>query len=223
MPDLLQLTSDQLLATTRAVRKRLDFTRPVEKAVLLECLELALQAPSGSNAQNWQFMFVTDEKKRAKIAELYQKAFADYAKGPMAPQMHASDADPDYANTQKRVLGSAQYLADNLHKAPVFLIPCHMGRLDSLSGPGANLAHASTFGSVLPALWSFMLAARSRGLGTCWTTLHLVHEEATAELLGINFSEVTQMALTPIAHTLGTAFKPGPRRDIQAVTHFDTW
>ena len=221
MPDLLQLSTDELLSTTRAVRKRLDFERPVSREVLMECLELALQAPSGSNAQNWHFMLVTNPEKRRKIADLYRQAFADYVNGPMAPTQHNGDAS--YAHTQERVLQSAQYLADNLHQAPAFLIPCHLGRIDGLSGPGANLANASVFGSVLPALWSFMLAARSRGLGTCWTTLHLVKEEACAAILDIPFTEVTQMALVPIAYTRGTDFKPGPRKASQQIVHFDSW
>lgn len=218
----LELTNDDLLATTRAVRKRLDFDRPVEREVLDECIELALQAPSGSNAQGWHFVFVTDEEKRARIAELYRQAFSGYAQSPMsAAAVHADD--PSMTATQERVMSSAQYLADNLHRAPVFFIPCISGRVDALSGEGSNVAHASTFGSIVPAAWSFMLAARARGLGTCWTTLHLMHERATAEILGIPYEEVTQVALIPVAYTQGTDFKRAPRKSTVDIVHFERW
>ena len=218
----LNLTNDELLSTTRAVRKRLDFDRPVEREIINECMELALQAPSGSNAQGWQFMFVFDADKRAQIGELYRQAFAGYAESPMAASAQHAD-DPSMADTQQRVMSSAQYLADNMHRAPVFFIPCHTGRTDMLSGEGSNMAHASTMGSIIPAAWSFMLAARARGLGTCWTTLHLQHERKIAEILGIPYEEITQIALIPVAYTKGTDFKVGPRKDMAPIVHFDTW
>ena len=215
-------TVDHLLSTTRTVRKRLDFDRPVEKSVLMECMELGLQAPSGSNAQNWHFVFVTDAQKRAKIADLYRQAFSGYAESPMSAAAMHSDK-PDMADTQARVMSSAQYLADNLHRAPVFFIPCAAGRIDNFAGEGANVAQSSTFGSVIPAAWSFMLAARARGLGTCWTTLHLMHERAVADIIGLPYDEVTQIALIPVAYTKGTDFKPAPRLPMDGVVHFDSW
>jgi len=218
----LKLSTDDLLATTRAVRKRLDFDRPVETEVLMECLDLALQAPSGSNAQGWHFVFVTDADKRAAIADLYRQAFSGYAASPMsAAAVHADD--PDMKHTQERVMSSAQYLADNLHRAPVFFIPCIAGRFDGFSGEGANVAQASSFGSIMPATWSFMLAARSRGLGTCWTTLHLMHERKVAEILGIPYDEITQIALSPVAYTLGTDFKRAPRKPTDGILHINDW
>ncbi|NIP14126.1 MAG: nitroreductase [Pseudomonadales bacterium] len=218
----LDLSNDDLLATTRAVRKRLDFDRPLEREALDECMALALQAPTGSNAQGWHFLFVTDPDKRAQIAELYRQAFSGYAESPMsAAAVHAGD--PTMEQTQERVMSSAQYLADNLHRAPVFLIPCIAGRFDGFSGEGANVAQASSFGSVIPAAWSFMLAARARGLGTCWTTLHLMHERTIAELLGIPYEEITQVALIPVAYTKGTDFKRAPRKPVEGVVHFEAW
>ena len=218
----LNLSNDELLSTTRAVRKRLDFDRPLETEVLMECMELALQAPSGSNAQGWHFLFVTDTDKKAAIAEIYRKIFTGYAASPMAASaMHADD--PGMAESQARVMSSAQYLADNMHRAPVLFIPCTSGRIDSASGEGANVAHAGAFGSIIPATWSFMLAARARGLGTCLTTMHLVQERKVAELLGIPYEEVTQTALIPVAYTIGTDFKVAPRKAIDAVVHFDSW
>lgn len=219
---LLNLTNDELLSTTRAVRKRLDFDRPVERKVLEECLELAMQAPSGSNAQGWQFLFVTDKDKIAQISEIYRKLFEGYAASPMAASAQHAD-DPQMSATQQRVMSSAQFLADNMHRVPVLFIPCHMGRVDGQSGEGSNAGAAAVFGSIIPAAWSFMLAARSRGLGTCWTTIHLMQERKIAEILGIPYDEVTQIALIPVAYTQGTDFKPGARKPMEGVLHYDQW
>jgi nitroreductase len=215
----LGLDADALLSTTRAVRKRLDLEREVDDAVLTECMELALQAPTGSNSQRWHFVFVRDAAKRERIASWYRSAFEAYAKSPASPVAQAGD-DADRAATQQRVLSSAEYLAEHLHRVPVFLIPCIEGRLDGGLPQGAL---AGAYGSILPAVWSFMLAARERGLGTCWTTLHLGAERETAELLGIPYESVTQVALVPIAHTKGTDFRPGPRKAMDEVIHHDAW
>ncbi|HSG89435.1 MAG TPA: nitroreductase family protein [Pseudomonadales bacterium] len=213
----LGLDADTLLATTRSVRKRLDLDREVDPEVITECLELALQAPSGSNSQRWHFVFVRDADKRAQIAAWYKANFDAYAKGPQsAGGLHADD--PQMAATQARVLSSADYLAQNLHRVPLFLIPCIEGRLDAMAG-----SQAGAWGSILPAVWSFMLAGRERGLGTCWTTLHLPHERETAALLGIPYESVTQAALIPIAYTIGTDFKTGPRKPMDGVVHHDGW
>lgn len=217
----LGLSADEVLSTTRAVRKRLDLEREVEQSVLDECLQLALQGPSGSNSQRWHFVFVRDAEKRAKIASWYKASFDAYAKSPQsARNQHIDDAD--MAATQARVLSSADHLAENLHKVPVFLIPCIEGRLDEV-GAGNQAMLAGAYGSILPSVWSFMLAARERGLGTCWTTLHLPHEMETAELLGIPYAEVTQVALIPVAYTIGTDFKPAGRKPMDDVRHIDSW
>lgn len=218
MPHL-KLSADEVLTTTRAVRKRLDFDRPVEPEVLRECLEIALQAPSGSNSQGWHFVIVTDAAKKAAIAELYLKAFDDYEAGPAQPTKQHLD-DPSMAPTQARVLSSARYLADNLARVPAMLIPCCAGRPDTVGLPHGVVA--SIYGSILPAVWSFMLAARERGLGTCWTTLHLSYETEIANLLGIP-DDVAQVALIPIAYTRGTQFQPAPRKSLDNVLHTDGW
>lgn len=218
----LNLSNDELLSTTRAVRKRLDFDKPVPRELLIECLELGLQAPSGSNAQTWQFMFVTEPEKIQAIGELYRQAFAGYAASEMAAsQQHADDAK--LHAVAQRVQSSAQYLADNMHRVPAMLIPCYLGRLEAVPAAQMNMTQSSMLGSVIPAAWSFMLAARARGLGTCWTTLHLNHEREVAQILEIPFEEVTQIALIPIGHTKGTDFKPGARKALDSVTHFDRW
>lgn len=219
----LNLSNDELLSTTRAVRKRLDFDRPVEKAVLIECMELALQAPSGSNVQGWHFMFVTDEAKRKAVSDVYRELFNNvYAGSPMAASEQHAD-DPTMHATQQRVMSSAQYLADNMHRAPVLFLPCISGRVDQVTGEMANAGQAGTFGSIIPAAWSFMLAARARGLGTCWTTIHLIQEKKVAEILGIPYDDITQVALVPVAYTRGTDFKPAPRKPMEGVVHFDKW
>lgn len=214
MPDL---TPQELLTTTRAVRKRLDFSRPVEPGLIRECLEIALQAPTGGNAQGWHFVLVTDEKKRAALGELYRRSFASYADSPRAPhrQQHS---DPARMAQQQRMMDSAAYLAEHIHEAPVHLIPC-------LSGRGANVQSAplSQGASLYPAVWSFMLAARLRGLGTCLTTLHLAYEEEAAALLGIPYEDVSQGGLIPVAHTQGTEFKPAMRLPLDEVLHLEGW
>ncbi len=222
MTETLALSPDELLTTTRAVRKRLDFARPVSVALIRECLEIALQAPTGSNAQGWQWVVVTDPEKRSAIAELYRKAWAIYPSMPAsAHQVHA--ADSSMTEVQARVVSSAEYLANNLEKAPVFVIPCISGRVEGIPAPMGVVAQASSYGSILPAAWSFMLAARARGLGTAWTTLHLFHEAAVAEILGIPFAEITQCALIPVAYTKGTDFRAGPRKALDPVLHVDRW
>ena len=215
----LNLSADEVLTTTRAVRRRLDFDRPVELPVVRECLEIALQAPSGSNAQGWQFLVVTDREKICKIADYYQAAFAEYEAGPFQPTQHHQD-NPEMATTQERVLNSAQYLAANMARVPALLIPCMQGRPDVPELPVATLA--AMYGSIIPAVWSFMLAARERGIGTCWTTLHLDSEKEVAELLGIP-TDYTQVALVPIAYTQGTNFSSAPRKPVEDVMHVDSW
>jgi len=215
----LNLTVDEVLSTTRAVRKRLDFDKPVEPEVLKECLELAVQSPTGSNMQAWQWLVVTDPDKRKALGDIYRKGWELYSsmEGNVATAYKGDDADR--VAQQDRVLDSATYLAENFEKAPAMLIPCLPGRLDGLPG----LAAASLFGSILPGVWSFMLAARERGLGTSWTTIHLMHEQEAAEVLDIPFDEVTQCALVTVGYTKGTDFKPAKRPPMDTVTHWNSW
>jgi nitroreductase len=223
MSSLLPLDPDRLLTTTRAVRKRLDLARPVDLALVKECLEIALQAPTGSNAQGWHFVVVTDPAKRRGLAELYREAWAVYEKMPFAAH-HVHADDPSMTAVQARVVESARYLAENLERVPVHVIPCVAGRFEAVPAPMAVLAQASAYGSILPATWSFMLAARARGLGTSWTTLHLWHEAEAAALLGIPHDAVTQCALVPVAHVTGRPeFRAGPRKPLDGVLHVNGW
>ena len=219
----LGLTNDELLSTTRAVRKRLDFDRPVGMEVIRECLELAVQAPTGSNAQGWQFVFVTDADKRRRIGEYYRQAYAIYRDMPVAiHKLHQGSGDAQLTASQARSAASADYLADNMGQAPVLMIPRIAGRTDNPEGAMA-FAQTAVLGSVIPAAWNFMLAARARGLGTAWTTLHLMHEREIAELLGIPYADFMQVALMPIAYTKGTSFKPAYRPPIDSVMHVNAW
>lgn len=218
MPATLQLDPDALLTTTRSVRKRLDLERPVPDDVLRECLEIATQAPTGSNAQGWQFLVVRDPEKRRAVAELYKKAFDAYRQMNVAAGNLPTTSEARQ-KTQERVISSAEYLAERLEQVPVFLIPCMPGRFDK----APSFAQSSVYGSIFPAVWSFMLAARARGLGTVWTSLHLMFEEEAAGILGIPYADVTQTALIPVAYTKGTDFKPAPREPLDTVVHWDTW
>jgi len=218
MSELLDLGPDELLSTTRAVRRRLDLERPVDPALVRECIEIATQAPTGSNNQGWHFIVVTDPAKRKRLGEIYKAGFELFYGDRDAVRANVPKDDPAYVATQERVVDSAAYLADHLAEVPVHVIPVVEGRVES--GPVA--LHAGIWGSLLPAVWNFCLAARARGLGTCWTTLHLVDEAASIELLGLP-DNVMQGALIPVAHTIGTDFKPGPRRDLDRIIHLDGW
>jgi nitroreductase len=213
----LNLSADELLTTTRSVRKRLDFDRPVEREVVMECLEIALQAPTGSNRQGWEWVFVEDADKRLALRDIYRPNFQLYRSMPR-PQYESDDPRAARADS---VADSADYLSENFHRAPILLIPCHKGKPEDSTG-GMS---ASFWGSLLPAVWSFMLALRERGLGSAWTTLHLINggEQKAAELLGIPFDRYSQAGLFPIANTKGTDFKPASRLPASAVAHWDAW
>ena len=215
----LNLTPDELLSTTRSVRKRLDFSRPVEPEVIDECLRLAIQAPTGGNIQAWRFVVVTNPDTRRALGDIYRKGWADYSAMQRPILERLRQRDPERFTVQARVAESAQYLADHMHEAPVLVVPCIAGRMD---GKG-TLEQAGTWGSILPAVWSFMLAARERGLGTSWTTVHLHHEREAAELLGIPYERYTQAALVPVAYTKGTNFKPAVRQSLESVVRRDHW
>lgn len=211
----LNLTADEVLTSTRSVRKRLDFEKPVPREVVMDCLDLALQAPTGSNAQGWQFVFVEDAAKKKALADIYRANATPYLDLPKPERGDIRDQQMD------AVMGSAKYLNENFEKAPVLMIPCLEGRPD---GMDAGM-QASYWGSLLPAVWSFMLALRSRGLGSAWTTLHLIGEgeKQAAELLGIPFDKVTQGGLFPIAYTKGTDFKKAQRLPAEQLAHWDSW
>jgi nitroreductase len=202
-------TVDKLLTTTRSVRKRLDLTRPVDRDVILECIRLAMQAPTGSNAQDWRWLVITEADKRAAIADIYRSIGAEYL-------AYAADNASDQQT--RRVYASAMSLTETLAQVPVHVIPCLDRRFD-----GANLLLAATaWASIIPAGWSFLLALRSRGLGSVWTTMHLAKEREVAELLGIP-DHVTQAALFPVAYTIGTDFRPAARPPAETVTFWDSW
>jgi nitroreductase len=205
--------TDALLSTTRAVRKRMDFDRPVPREVINECLELAIQAPTASNSQTWRWMVVDDPEKKKAIADLYRKTSNLYLSS-------SAERAKDKGDSQTvRVYDSAEFLAQNLERAPVFVIPCVQGRPPE----GAPLLNVvSSMGSIFPAVWSFQLALRSRGLGSVLTTLHLVHEKETAELLGIP-ENVLQVGLLPVGYTKGTDFKRAERAPVANITHWNKW
>jgi nitroreductase len=206
--------TDALLSTTRAVRKRLDLTRPVPAQTIRECLELALQAPSGSNRQGWRWVVVTDAATRRKLAELYAKGAGSYLEDSYA-QAKAEGRAQD-----ERVYDSARYLVDHLAEVPVHVIPCI--DISHWAEDPPRSAWAGLMGSIMPAVWSFQLALRARGLGTVITTLHLRCEAEAAALLGIP-DNVMQAALLPVAYTKGTEFKPARRRPLDEVLHWDRW
>ena len=200
---------DEVLSTTRAIRRRLDLDRPVEREVVLECLRLAVQAPTASNEQDWRWIVVTDPDLRRELAEIYRSCGADYL-----ADAAATATDPQ----TRRVYEGALHLTETLARVPVLVIPCIERRFDG----APNGVAASAYGSIMPAAWSFLLALRSRGLGSVWTTLHLFREKDAARLLGIP-DDVTQVAMFPVAYITGDSLKPASRPPVEDIVHWDRW
>jgi nitroreductase len=211
-PRIDRANADLLLSTTRSVRKRLDFDRPVEREVLLECLRLAVQAPTASNRQTWRWVIVTEPDLKLKIADYYREAALPYLRESQGNAAGGGEAQ------DKRVFESALYLAENLEQAPVFVIPCLAEDLGAKDRGAAIVA----MGSIVQAGWSFQLALRARGLGSTWTTLHLHRAKEVAELLRIP-AGITQVSLIPVAYTKGLDFKPAKRPPVEGITHWNYW
>ncbi|MEY2478304.1 MAG: hypothetical protein QOG87_3619 [Actinomycetota bacterium] len=205
--------TDKLLTTTRSVRKRLDLERPVPREVVLEALDVALQAPSGGNSQPWRWLIVDDPDKKKALADLYQRSHDPY----MAGNREAAEA-AGRLEAMSKIMDSSQYLSDHMAEVPVMVIPCLLGRPEGTT-QGET---AGFYGSILPAAWSLMLALRSRGLGSAWTTLHLAFEEEAQQILGVP-DTVTQTALIPVAYYTGDDFKPAPRQPVEKVAYFNAW
>lgn len=211
------MTTDKLLTTTRSVRKRLDFDRPVAPELIQTCLDIAIQAPTGGNSQGWHFVVVTDPDKKAQIGEWYRESFTIYARS-QSEQAASQGKGELYAQQQTRVVKSAVYLAQKMRDVPVMVIPCIHGRVENLG----VMAQAGLYGSILPSAWSLMLALRARGLGSAWTTLHLRYEKETAALLNIP-DDITQVALLPVAYYTGDDFQPAMRTPSTEVTSWNNW
>jgi len=224
---VLGLTPDQLLTTTRAVRKRLDLGRPVDRKTVEQCLHLAFQAPSEENAQPYDWVLVDDTATKQAMADIYGLALHDYgvtvakaAGGGPLPELVRLGVTVDIPSPNiKGIVTSAMYLRDHLHEVPVLVVPTVRGRFEAAS----IFEQATLWGSVLPAAWSFMLALRSRGMGSAWTTVHVRREREMADLLGIPYNDVTQAGLFPVAHTIGTDFRPGYRAAADSSIHWDHW
>jgi nitroreductase len=211
----LDLSNDELLSTTRCVRRRLDLERPVERELIEDCLRLAQQAPTAGYAEDWHFVVVTDADKRAALAELWRAGGRRYLGSDDPAALRDVELPPD----RRRLVDSVLHLYEHLHEVPVHVIPCIEGRTDGKS----TLAQAGRWTTIGPAPWSFMLAARSRGLGSCMTSFHLFHEREAAEILGIPYDDVMQTALLPVAYTVGTDFKPARRKPVDTMAHWDAW
>lgn len=227
---LLPLDPDELLTTTRSVRRRLNLKRPVNLALVEECLEIALQAPTGSNIQNWHWIVVTDPKRRAAIGDLYRRGVETYRDLPVAVHNLPVEGEERKAQ-QMRILTSALYLSEHYHEVPVMVVPCVVPRVASVVMPPdgtteremADFVSVSLYGSVLQAVWSLQLAARARGLASCWTTIQTFHERELAGILGIPYDDVQQIGLVCLAHSKGTEYRPAAREPLAAHAHWETW
>jgi nitroreductase len=217
MPALEGMSFDHVLLTTRAVRRRLDLHRPVEQEVLRECFELAQQAPTQSDTQSFHFIVVTNKEQREALGELFRRGHAIYKTLP-GGAYGLKHSDMNQEATRLRIIKSLEHLVDHIHEVPVHVVPCVVGSTEGL--PPASVS--VLMGSVIPAAWSFMLAARSRGLGTCWTNLHMLLAEEADEVLGLP-AGVMQVALIPTAYTIGLDFRPAYRRPLDEILHQDHW
>jgi nitroreductase len=216
----LGLTADEVLTTTRAVRRRLDLDRPVPRELIQEAVTVATQAPTGRNQQHWDFVIVDDPAKKAAMADLWRAGLSlgnPYEHHGLEIPTRGSFASGEW----RRIRGSLGYLFDRLQEVPVLMVP--VVRIATRAELRTVHGQANSWGSVLPAVWSFMLAARERGLGTCWTIGHLAYEREMADLLGLPFDTTVQVALTPVAYTIGTSFKPASRVDSSNFIHWNRW
>lgn len=205
--DLAQV--DELLRTTKQVRQRLDFDRAVPRDVILECIDIASRAPMGSNVERNNWLILEDPELKFEIAEIYRKSASAY---------FGESADTMVDGVQSKVRDSAKYLAERMHEVPALVIALRRGRVDG----GSSNEMAGFYGSVLPGVWNFQLALRARGLGSCWTTLHLAYESEAAELLGIP-DDVTQVTMLPVGYYTGDSFSVTQRTPAAEITFVDRW
>ena len=203
----------EVVSTTRSVRRRLDFERPIEREVLERCIEAAVQAPTGLNHEAWRFLVLTDPEPKEQVAALYRRGF-DALATRLREELPASLRDASRLDERPTYVG----LAENLHRMPALILVCSEGRPE----PANTAMQVAFYGSVLPAAWSLMLALRAEGLGTTWTTLLVTEEEAVARALGIP-EDVTQTILLPVAWTKGAVLRPADRKGAAEVTHWNRW
>jgi nitroreductase len=208
----LNLSVDEVLTTTRSVRKRLDVTKPVARSIIEECLDIALQAPNGSNQNVWRWVIVDDPALIKKLADFYKRAtnneFAQAYIKSLAP-----------IPRDEKIHESSAAFMENIDKVPAMLIPLMPGRADGKSAA----EQAVMWSSIVQAVWSFFLALRERGLGSAWTTITLLHEKEISDLLNIPFEQYTQVGLFPIAYTVGTDFKRAWRKPVSEVLTYNTF
>jgi nitroreductase len=207
---------DQLLTATRSARRSLDLDTPVDVDEIRECLRTGLQAPNGSNQQSWRWLVVTDQALRDKIAGLYRHAYLEKVGGQLIAGFMPS------GTPEAKLMSSTEWLVENLARVPVLVIPCYEPTMPRADGD-ESFYLATLYGSIFPAVWNFQLALHTRGYGTCITTLHLHHEQAVRELLGIPESFI-QGCLLPVARLRdGCTFAPAPRREIDEVVGINGW
>jgi nitroreductase len=205
---------DQLLISTRSARRTLDLAAPVDLAEVTDCLRIGLQAPNGTNQQQWRWLVVADADKRARLAELYRAAYLSMTDGNFVGDLLGED---DFG----RMMTSTEWLVTRLAEVPLLVIPCYEPYLPRHDGDDQFFT-ATLYGSIFPAVWNFQLALRTRGYGTCITTMHLLRHAEVAELLEIP-DGVVQGCLLPVARLAVQQTRPAPRRPLAEVTALDGW
>ena len=208
--------ADHLLTTTRGIRRRMDFARPVDISIIDKCIEVAIQAPVGDPDMGAHFIVITEPELRRSISELYCKALGPYCDEFEAAELESTDASEH--DRIRKVYSTYRWHGENLYRAPVLIIVAMQGRYENL-----GVRHQTArYGSILPAAWSLMLALRARGLGSCWTTLHVEYERETAEFLGAP-EDITQAVLMPVGYYTGSDFKPAKRPPASRYIHYNGW
>ena len=214
-----EIGAQELITTTRAVRLRLDLDREVDPALIEASVADALQAPQGSNLMRTEFVVVRDPDRIARIGRIYREEFDRFYRSSDTGLFKRVDPDPRHAAQNRRTRDSAEHLAHVMGRVPAIVLPCLTPRLTE----GDVLTAKHRLATVYPTVWNFMLAARLRGLGTCWTGMTLEREAEVAEIVGMDHTQVEQVCMIPVAHHTGTRFRPAWRPPAAEFIHWDTW
>ena len=199
--DLDLASVDLVLGTTRSVRRNLDFEREIDPAVIMDCIDIATQAPTGIPGQNWRFVLVTDAQQKSRLAKLYEATLYEFVKEREVP----------LKDTQRALVA-------RMHEMPLLICVCAMGQT-----PGSNPAEQVAFyGSILPAAWSLMLALRARGLGSTWTTLLSARQNEVREILQMPADSVLTVML-PVAYMKGARLSKAERLPASQVSYWNRW
>jgi len=207
----------EAILTTRAIRRFTD--EPVSDDDLMACLRAANQGPSGGNIQPWQWLVVRDPDVRARVADVYRRAYERYEPALLAglPPFRSEDDEASF----HRSVRASRHLAEHMGEVPVLIAVCMPGISMTLSDAEGDLDVGTPYASVYPAVQNLLLAARDRGLGTTLTTVYRIHQDELRSVLGVP-ERYEIVALVPMGHPKG-AFSTPRRRPVETVTRWEHW